>query len=126
MALFNRGRAQEEKAAKSDPVHPLVGRELPCQICGTRQMFTRSWRRKVPLNQCPCCGLQFESVEKIYRQFQPQCPKCEEPLEMPGFDYGFCDACGSKFEIVTGTKPGLLPNRQQREAMKKYGKVRRP
>lgn len=125
MALFSRGGNKEEKQPKGESIHPLVGKEHLCQVCGGRRMFTRSWRRVHPLAQCPLCGVPFESVQKVYSQFQPQCPRCEEPLEQPGFDYGFCDGCGSKFEIVAGTKPGLLPNRQQREAMKKFGTTRR-
>lgn len=45
-------------------------------------------------------------------------------LEQPGFDYGLCDCCGSKFEIVEGTKPGWMPNKDQRAAMARFGKAR--
>lgn len=125
MALFNRGAGKEEKASKAESVHPIVGKEQLCSVCSARRMFTRSWHRIRPVTQCPCCGLTFESVQKVYSQVQPQCPKCEEPMEQPNFDYGLCDTCGSKFEIVAGTKPGLLPNQQQRADMRKFGKVRR-
>ncbi len=78
------------------------------------------------VRQCPCCGLAFDDPVQLYRRFQAVCPQCAEPLEQPGFDYGLCNSCGSKFEIVEGTKPGLLPNRQQRAEMDKHGKVWSP
>ena len=48
----------------------------------------------------------------------------DEFLEQPGFEYGQCDGCRSKYELVTGAKPGLLPNKQQRAEMDKVGKAR--
>jgi hypothetical protein len=53
----------------------------------------------------------------------PACPQCGELLEHPGFEYGLCDVCGSKHELVPGTRPSLLPNKVQREAMAKHGRV---
>ncbi len=75
--------------------------------------------------KCECCGLDFPNPAKLYEPFQPICPQCEEFLEQPGFEYGICDGCGSKFELMSGTLPGLLPNRAQREAMNKVGRSRR-
>lgn len=63
----------------------------------------------------------FQNTRQLYAQLQPACPQCGEFLEQPGFEYGFCDRCGSKHEIVPGTKPGLLPNAQQRAEMARRG-----
>ncbi len=101
---------------------PLVKKEATCFVCGDTQTFTTVWRRVAMMKRCPNCGLVFERPEELYKRFQPACPKCEEPLEQPGFEYGFCDRCGSKFELMEGAKPGLLPNQAQREAMRKHGK----
>lgn len=73
--------------------------------------------------QCPNCKTFFEDIPAIYKENQPTCPRCGEYLEQPGFEYGLCDGCGSKYELVTGTKPGLLPNAKQRAEMEKNGKV---
>lgn len=124
MALF--GRRQKADKPGSAEVHPLVGRAVFCGVCGKEQMFNRCWRRASHVRQCPCCQLVFEDAAALYRRFQAVCPQCGEPLEQPGFDYGLCDGCGWKFEIVEGTKPGLLPNRQQRAEMDKHGKARSP
>lgn len=129
MALF--GRKDKPKPAAGAPavdkgpqdVHPIVGRTIHCRVCGADRQLSRCWRRTALMRRCPCCGTIFESPGKLYREFQPSCPKCEEPLEQAGFDYGLCDGCGSKYEIIEGTKPGLLPNRQQRAAMAQHGKV---
>lgn len=75
------------------------------------------------MTQCTACGLAFPNPAELYKKFQPVCPRCGEYLEQPGFEYGLCDGCGSKFELVVGAKPGLLANRQQREEMNKLGKV---
>ena len=66
--------------------------------------------------------MTFEDLDMVYRRFQPACPACQEFLEQPGFEYGFCDGCGSKYEIMTGSKPGLLPNKAQRAEMNKHGR----
>ncbi len=76
--------------------------------------------------QCPCCGLEFGDPEPFYKEIQPACPQCGEFLEQPGFEYGLCDGCGSKYELMPGTKPGLLPNKEQRAEMDTHGKVWRP
>jgi len=125
MALFGRG----DKGAGASDNHaaetlPLVGHKIYCRVCDGERMLTRCWRRAAPVRRCPCCNLDFEDVSALYRAVVPACPRCNEPLEQPGFDYGLCDGCGSKYEIVEGTKPGLLPNRQQRAEMDKHGKTR--
>jgi hypothetical protein len=73
--------------------------------------------------RCSCCGLVFENPAALYKRLQAACPKCGEFLEQPGFEYGLCDGCGSRYELVPGTKPSLLPNRAQRAAMAKYGRA---
>lgn len=73
---------------------------------------------------CTSCGMPFPNAGELYRGFQPSCPQCGEFLEHPGFDYGICDNCGSKFELPDGAKPGLLPNKEQRHRMGIIGPVR--
>ncbi len=73
---------------------------------------------------CMNCGLEFPDVDEVYKPIGPRCPNCEEPLEAAGFDYGLCDECGSKYELVPGTKPSWLPNQAQREEMNKLGRSR--
>jgi len=75
------------------------------------------------LIQCPGCEAPLEDPGTIYADFQPACPACGEFLEQSGFEYGLCDGCGSKYELVQGTRPGLLPNREQRAEMAKHGTV---
>ena len=127
MALFGRGDKPAPAPGKpQEDLRPLVGREVYCRVCDAARMFTRCWRRGSVMRQCPCCGLVFENPAVPYKLFAPACPKCAEPLEQPGFDYGICDGCGSKYEIVEGTKPGLLPNFQQRKDMDRHGKAKAP
>ena len=126
MALFPRGG--KNKAASSanqevEETRPLVGRELICRVCEQTQRLTRCWRRLVPMRQCACCGQPFENPAALYAQFQPHCPRCAEALEQPNFDYGLCDGCGTKYEIVENTKPGLIPNRKQREEIRTTGRI---
>lgn len=102
--------------------YPLVARQAWCSVCDAYRTFTTLWRRAVMMRKCPNCGLAFEDPEPLYQRAQPTCPKCREPLEQPSFDYGYCDSCGSKFELVEGGKPGLLPNQRQRDEMDKHGK----
>ena len=85
--------------------------------------MTRCWVRTAYLTQCMCCGLAFENPAALYQRNQPACPRCGEFLEHPGFEYGLCDVCGSKYELVAGAKPGLLPNKRQRDEMNKHGKA---
>jgi len=126
MALFRR----EGKDAGRTPKPPrgerfvLVGRRVYCGVCEDERAFTQCWRRVTPMTQCACCGTVFERPAALYARVQPTCPRCAEPLEQPGSDYGICDGCGSKYEIVENTKPGLLPNRQQRAEMDKHGRSR--
>ena len=127
MALFGRGDKGEGKKAAGKGgagINILVGREVYCSVCGKLQSFTRCWRRVRPEPQCPCCGMTFEDLRSLYAHAQPACPNWAEPLEQPDFDYGLCDGCGSKFEVVEGTKPSLFPNREQRREMDKHGKSR--
>jgi hypothetical protein len=126
MSLFKNlkpiGGASDEKSAQD--TYPLVARQAWCSVCDASVTFTRIWRRAAKMRSCPTCKDVFENPDQLYIRFQPACPKCAEPLEQPGFDYGFCDRCGSKFELMEGAKPGLLPNQQQREVMNKHGKSR--
>ena len=129
MALFGRGAKAKEKTQQSSgeaEVVPLVGQQIFCGECSTIRSFTKCWKRSAHVRQCPCCGMQFENPKALYKEFQPACPKCAELLEQPGFEYGMCDTCGSKYEVMAGTKPGLLPNKKQRAAMAKFGKVWNP
>ena len=114
------GTGGKEGAAQE--TFPLVKKQATCGVCGDVRSFTRVWRRAVMMSRCPNCGLIFPESEELYKRFQPACPQCEEPLEQPGFEYGYCDQCGSKFELMDGSKPGLLPNQAQRMEMRKHGK----
>lgn len=126
MALFGKGsrkkKAVEAQAAASKS-QPVPGHVACCLVCGDRQQFSRCWVRIGRIVQCPGCGAAFSDPAKIYAQFQPACPHCGEFFEQPGFEYGLCDGCGSKHELVQGSKPGLLPDRKQRAEMAKHGKV---
>ncbi|HOK08348.1 MAG TPA: hypothetical protein PLT82_00745 [Candidatus Hydrogenedens sp.] len=124
MPLFGWGNS--EKKPTKEEVRPIPGRQIYCRICNGDRMFSRAWRRISHMTTCPCCGLEFPNLQEVYKRFQPVCPRCEEPLEQPGFDYGICDGCGSKYEITEGCKPGLLPNYKQRQEMNKYGKAWSP
>lgn len=122
MALF--GRSDKAKSAEAaSPVRPVMGREALCSACNARKTFSRCWMRVEPVTQCSCCGLVFPNPRALYAKTHPACPQCGEFLEQPGFEYGLCDTCGSKYELVQGTKPGLLPNKKQRAEMDKVGKV---
>jgi len=124
MALFGKKNSDAPGAGAGNAIPemlPLEARKAYCQICAKEQKLSRCWQRNVPVKQCPCCGLIFQNVPALYNLPVPMCPQCKEPLEQPYFDYGLCDGCGSKYEIVPGTKPGLLPNKQQRAEMAKFG-----
>ena len=101
---------------------PLMQKKASCYVCDATRTFTKVWRRAEMVVRCQNCGLVFEDPTALYKRLQPACPNCEEPLEQPGFEYGYCDQCGSKFELMDGTKPGLLPNQAQRDKMKEHGK----
>lgn len=123
MALFGLGDRGKKPAAAATPTHLLPAKQAWCRICEAPRTFTRSWRRVAHVRECPCCQAAFEDVGRIYAAFQPQCPRCEELLEQPHFEYGLCDGCGSKFELMEGSKPGWLPNLAQRREMAKHGKI---
>lgn len=122
MALFRRG--EESREGRTPDKAPTAPRQAYCRICGAVRKFSRCWVRLRPVRQCEGCGAAFEDPAALYRKFQPRCPRCEELLEQPTFEYGTCDGCGSKYELVAGTPPSLLPNRQQRQEMDKHGKMR--
>ncbi len=132
MALFggrrdnNRPTPSREGAAPNPPpgIRPLPAREVTCGVCDARRTFSRCWERTAPVAVCPGCRGRFDNPAALYRLPQPACPRCGEFLEHPGFQYGLCDTCGSKYEIVPGTKPGLLPNKAQRDEMNKVGRIR--
>lgn len=121
MGLFK--RYQKVTDADAPQVTPAPPRKAYCRICDKDQTFSKCWQRTALVTQCTCCDKPLENPAALYKKFQPKCPACEEPLEQPGFHYGFCDGCGSKFELVEGTRPGLFPNKKQREAMNKIGKA---
>lgn len=126
MALF--GKTEQGKRQKGSDIEskvPVPPQEWYCRICDARQVFTRCWKRQTVQVGCKCCGMGFEHPEEHYKTSQPRCPKCEEYLEQPGFEYGICDGCGSKFELLQGSPANLLPSSKQREEMDKVGKIRR-
>ena len=115
------GKADAPSGAAQE-TFPLMQKQAHCHVCGATRTFTKVWRRASMMARCSGCGLVFEAPAELYKRFQPACPRCEEPLEQPNFEYGYCDQCGSKFELMDGTKPGLLPNQAQRNEMRKHGK----
>lgn len=124
MALFGRRGDTPAEAPRERGEFPLPPRRAHCSVCAKEQSFTKSWRRNGMVRQCTCCGMVFENPAALYNLVQPVCPKCEEPLEQPNFDYGLCDGCGSKFELIENTKPGLIPNLRQRRERDSHGKSR--
>lgn len=122
MRWFGKKESGRDSSEEKARVHPLVPKEAWCFVCDRRQRFTRVWRRAARLHACPACAFAFGDPELLYQKIQPACPQCREPLEQPDFDYGLCDGCGSKFELMEGTKPGFLPNKRQRDEMDKHGK----
>ena len=123
-AAPSKRKAKAQTQAQSADAVQAPAREAFCRICEERTKFSKCWRRVNPVRQCPTCKTQFQNVAALYQEFQPACPKCGEFLECPGFEYGLCDKCQSRYELVSGTKPGLLPNQQQRKAMDRVGKAR--
>lgn len=128
MALFGRGEKKEpsKETPEGSVARPVMGREALCRLCNKRPMFSRCWLRVDRCSRCSCCGLVFDDLNRVYGRIMPTCPRCGEYLEQPGFEYGLCDVCGSKYELVAGTKPSLLPNKAQRAAMEKRGRAWRP
>ena len=125
MALFGKKQAPQDPkqpARQSSGARALVEQQAVCRICNDYRQFSKCWLRMEPLRKCMACGADFPDPALLYRRNQPACPKCGEYLEQPGFEYGVCDGCGSKFELVPGTRPSLLPNPRQRQAMDSFGK----
>lgn len=128
MAIFGQGDKRREGDGKAGPppqskARPTAPHEAFCRVCNRRQKFSRCWLRVDRLAECPCCKTAFPNPAALYQEFQPVCPRCGEYLEQPGFEYGLCDGCGSKYELVAGTRPDLLPNLKQRAEMEKHGKT---
>ncbi len=123
MSWFGKSKESQEQPPK-ESVYPLTPRKAHCSVCHAEKMFTKLWRRAGMMAVCPCCKTALENPALLYKQIQAVCPRCDEPLEQPGFDYGLCDGCGSKFELVEGTKPGLIPNYAQRQERDRHGKSR--
>ena len=121
MALFSRGKSGGDSIPETSLTTP---KHVYCRICGAMRVFTKCWQRVLEPRVCGCCGLTFDDPIALYQQNFPACPRCEEFLEQPTFEYGICDGCGSKFELVEGTPPNLLPNRGQREEMKRRAQPR--
>ena len=120
MALFRKsddGKRGDVAGGKA----PTLPQKAYCKICEGERSFTNCWRRVGYVTQCEFCREAIPDPAARYKDFQASCPRCEELLEQPNFEYGICDGCGSKYELVVGTLPGILPNRAQREAMKKHG-----
>jgi hypothetical protein len=128
MGLFRRSKpAGEAPPAAGDGPHGgalTIARDAPCRICKGMRHFSRCWLRPRMLTACTHCNAPFDDPRALYALRQPACPHCGEFLEHPGFEYGLCDDCGSKYELVENCVPGLLPNAQQREAMNQTGRSR--
>ena len=122
MGLFGKRDTQPKDGGGFAETVPLPGRQAWCRECKADRTFTKCWKRNGYVAQCPCCGVQFDNLAQVYERNQPVCPRCGEFLEHPGFEYGICDGCQSKYELVEGAKPGLLPNKKQRAQMEQYGK----
>lgn len=124
MALFSgRGDKQPPAGAQQPTIRQIPAREIFCRVCNADRTLSRCWERLAPLVGCPACNTAFENPRALYALNLPACPRCGEFLEQPGFQYGLCDGCQSKYEIVPGTKPTLLPNKRQRDEMDKFGKA---
>lgn len=123
MGLFRRNKSEGSSGRGKAETHPVPERTAYCRVCQSDQRFSNVWHRAERMRQCPACSLAFTVDNDPYQRFQPACPQCEEPMESDGFEYGFCDGCGSKYELVEGTKPGLLPNKAQRESMGRFGRA---
>lgn len=125
MALF--GKKPEPQPESTQPRLPAGMQMIPakhayCRICRDHRNFSRCWQRTAQMQGCPCCKQPFENAATLYKKNLPTCPNCSEYLEQPQFTYGLCDGCGSKFELLDGTVPSLLPNHKQRQEMNRFGK----
>jgi len=117
-------RKQDRMEPVRDSVQQLAPRQVYCRICDKETAFSQIWKRLSEQTYCMNCGHEFQEVAILYGRIAPRCPQCDEPLESRGFDYGLCDECTSKFELVPGTKPSWLPNQAQREEINKHGRSR--
>lgn len=125
MGLFRRDKNKNAAPLAENAVHPLVSRVIFCTICRGERPFSKCWKRSGMVTTCTACNQPLGDPRTLYHhQQQPKCPHCEEYLEQPDFEYGICDGCGAKYEIMQGTKPGLLPNKQQRDSMDRHGRSR--
>ena len=113
---------RKQASKSSSGRRAVVARSAHCRICNDYKNFSRCWVRTGMVQRCKCCKFVFENPAALYKKNQPACPKCGEFLEHPGFEYGLCDGCGSKFEVMQGTVPSLLPNKKQRDEMNQVGK----
>jgi len=128
VALFGRKPEdnQQSPQAASSGMQAAPAKRAFCRLCGDHQMFSKCWMHMGQLKTCGCCNTPFEDAAKLYGKNLPACPRCGEYLEQPGFVYGVCDGCGSKFELMDGAVPSLIPNLQQRRDMRKFGKAWSP
>ena len=128
MGLFRRNKTAENTpaAAADGPGGGVltIARESHCRICKGVRHFSTCWLRPRPLTACTNCNTPFDNPQALYAMRQPACPHCGEFLEHPGFEYGQCDGCGSKYELVEGCVPSLIPNAKQRDAMNTIGRSR--
>lgn len=127
MGLFRRNKPAEDAAPAADGPGGgvlTIGRDAHCRLCNGMRHFSRCWLRPKMLTACTHCNTPFDNPQALYARRPPVCPHCGEYLEHPGFEYGNCDDCGSKYELVEGCVPSLLPNAAQRDAMNKTGRSR--
>jgi predicted nucleic acid-binding Zn ribbon protein len=129
MALFKRKQGGDAApggggagAPGEGQTQPLMAQTAWCRKCNADREFSQVWLRVRPAASCSCCGAAFDDVDALLHKNLPACPRCGEHLEHPGFQYGLCDGCGSKYELLQGAKPTLLPNAEQRKAMDQFGK----
>ena len=120
MALF--GKKKDPAAKPESEMRQAASRTAYCRICKAEKVFSPCWERVGLLQRCTFCRRPFADPEKLYARHLPVCPGCGEYLEHPSFLYGLCSGCGSKYELMPGAKPSLLPNKSQRESMDKQGK----
>ena len=125
MGLFRKKKDKADTPSGGNKVLPLVAHTVFCGVCRGERNFSKCWKRVGMVTTCTGCNHDLGDPRPFYHhQNQPKCPVCEEHLEQPEFEYGVCDGCGSKFEIMAGTKPTLLPNKKQRDAMHMHGRSR--
>lgn len=126
MALFGRGGDSRSSGSDSAPaaeVHTILGKQAFCRVCNKQSQLSRCWLRTKPMTKCACCNAPLPNAAELYKKRIPACPHCGEWLEHPGFEYGLCDDCGSKYEVTEGCRPTLIPNKQQRAEMDRIGRA---